>query len=132
MAAARLEEEQRAALAAETLAVLDHPEFAALWRPGSLAEVPVVGRVGGKAIAGRIDRLVVDEGRVTILDYKTNRPPPTRLEEVPELYLDQMAAYRAALALVYPGAEIRCALLWTDGPRLMEMPGALLDGRTSP
>jgi ATP-dependent helicase/nuclease subunit A len=132
MAAAKLEEEQRAALAAETLAVLEHPEFAALWGPGSLAEVSVVGRVGGKAIAGRIDRLVVEQRRVSILDYKTNRPPPTRLEEVPELYLDQMAAYREALARVYPGSEIRCALLWTDGPRFMEIPGALLDGRASP
>jgi ATP-dependent helicase/nuclease subunit A len=92
----------------------------------------VVGRVGGKAIAGRIDRLVVEQRRVSILDYKTNRPPPTRLEEVPELYLDQMAAYREALARVYPGSEIRCALLWTDGPRFMEIPGALLDGRASP
>ncbi|HEX6102566.1 MAG TPA: double-strand break repair helicase AddA [Alphaproteobacteria bacterium] len=132
MTASTLDEPVRAALAAETLAVLDHPEFAALWGPASLAEVPVVGRVGGKAIAGRIDRLVVEGTRVTILDYKTNRPPPQRPEEVAEVYLDQMAAYREALARVYPGAEIRCALLWTDGPRLMEIPGALLDGRASP
>ncbi|MDF2763655.1 MAG: helicase, UvrD [Rhodospirillales bacterium] len=132
MAAGQLGEGERAALAAETLAVLDHPDFAALWGPASLAEVPVVGRVGGKAIAGRIDRLVVERTRVTILDYKTNRPPPQRPEEVAEVYLNQMAAYREALARVYPGAEIRCALLWTDGPRLMEIPGALLDGRASP
>jgi ATP-dependent helicase/nuclease subunit A len=132
MAASQLSGDERAALAAETLAVLAHPEFAPLWGPKSLAEVSVVGRVGNKAIAGRIDRLVVEEGRVTILDYKTNRPPPQRPEEVAEIYLDQMAAYRTALAQVYPGAEIRCVLLWTDGPRLMELPAALLDGRASP
>jgi ATP-dependent helicase/nuclease subunit A len=30
-----------------------------------------------------------------------------------------MALYRAALAQIYPGREVRCALLWTEGPRLM-------------
>jgi ATP-dependent helicase/nuclease subunit A len=132
MAAGDLDEAERAALAAETLAVLDHPDFAPLWGASSLAEVSVVGRIGAKAIAGRIDRLVVEGGRVTILDYKTNRPPPARPEEVAKIYLDQMAGYRQALAEVYPGAEIRCVLLWTDGPRLMELPAALLEGGASP
>jgi ATP-dependent helicase/nuclease subunit A len=132
MAAGDLDEAERAALAAEALAVLNHPDFAPLWGAESLAEVSVVGRVGHKTIAGRIDRLVVEGSRVTILDYKTNRPPPARPEDVAQIYLDQMAAYREALGQVYRGAEIRCVLLWTDGPRLMEIPAALLDGRTSP
>ncbi|HSD35570.1 MAG TPA: double-strand break repair helicase AddA, partial [Alphaproteobacteria bacterium] len=127
MAASDLDDEARSALAAETLAVLDDAGFGPLWGPGSLAEVPVVGRIGTASIAGRIDRLLVEEGRITILDYKTNRPPPARLEDVPPAYLEQMAAYRAALALVYPGREIRCLLLWTDGPRLIEVPPARLD-----
>ncbi|HXV24541.1 MAG TPA: double-strand break repair helicase AddA [Alphaproteobacteria bacterium] len=131
LAAGDLGAEERDALAGETLAVLDHPDFAALWGPNSLAEVPVVGRIGAVSVAGRIDRLVAERARVTILDYKTNRPPPTDPASVPRAYLDQMAAYRAALSRIYPDAEIRCVLLWTDGPRLMELPGALID-RTSP
>ena len=39
----------------ETLAVLDHPDFAPLFGPGSLAEVPIVGIVGGRALSGQID-----------------------------------------------------------------------------
>ncbi len=131
LAAVDLDEAERAALAAETLAVLADPAFAALWGPRSLAEVPVVGRLGRSVIAGRIDRLVVEDGRVTILDYKTNRAAPTEPVAVPPAYLGQMAAYRAALSQIYPGFDIRCALLWTDGPRLMEIPGELLD-RASP
>ena len=46
---------------------------------------------------------------------------------MPEAYLLQLAAYRLAVALVYPGRQVRAALLWTDGPRLMEVPAALLD-----
>jgi ATP-dependent helicase/nuclease subunit A len=107
----------------ETIAVLRHPEFAPLFAPGSRAEVPVVGLIDGKALSGRIDRLVVTADEVMIVDYKTNRPPPSDVDAVAPVYLDQLAAYRAALAQIYPGKRIRTVLLWTDGPRLMEVGG---------
>jgi ATP-dependent helicase/nuclease subunit A len=107
------------AILRETLAVLTDPDFAALFAPGSAAEVAVVGLVNGRALSGQIDRLVVTATQVTIVDYKTLRPVPSEEGAIPPAYLDQLAAYRAAVAAVYPGHEIRCALLWTDGPRLM-------------
>jgi ATP-dependent helicase/nuclease subunit A len=112
----------------ETLAVMSDPEFGPIFGPGSQAEVPVVGLLGGRALAGQIDRLVVSQDAVLIVDYKTLRPPPRDEREVPAAYLDQLAAYRAAIAAVYAGREVRCALLWTEGPRLMPISGALLDG----
>ena len=39
----------------------------------------------------------------------------------------QMALYRAALAKIFPGRRIACALVWTEGPRLMRLSDALLD-----
>jgi ATP-dependent helicase/nuclease subunit A len=120
-----------AALAAETLAVLDDPAFAAAFGPGSraeaglLAELPELGP--GARINGRIDRLAVSAAEVLILDFKTNRPPPAREEEVSDLYLDQMALYRAGAARVLPGRRIVCGLLFTDGPRLLRLSDAILD-----
>jgi ATP-dependent helicase/nuclease subunit A len=116
-------------LLAETLAILAHPDFAALFAPGSAAEVPVIARLGELALAGQIDRLVVGESSVLIVDYKTLRPPPLEENDVPRAYLDQLAAYRAAVAMIYPGRAIHCALLWTEGPRLMPIGGAILDRR---
>ncbi|HLJ63682.1 MAG TPA: 3'-5' exonuclease, partial [Stellaceae bacterium] len=110
---------QQREILGETLAVLDHPEFAPLFGAGSRAEVPVVGLLGGRVLSGQIDRLVVGEGSVLILDYKTLRPPPLDEEGIPEAYLEQLAAYHAAVRSIYPGHEVRAALLWTDGPRLM-------------
>jgi ATP-dependent helicase/nuclease subunit A len=78
-------------------------------------------------INGQIDRLAVTEDAVLIADFKTNRPPPATPEETPALYLAQMALYRAALGRIYPGKRIDCALIWTDGARLMPLPAALLD-----
>ncbi|MFV3127418.1 double-strand break repair helicase AddA [Niveispirillum sp. KHB5.9] len=118
---------QQQEIGGEALRVLTDPGFALLFAPGSRAEVPLVGLVGDRALSGRIDRLCVTDDAVWIVDYKTNRPPPTDVARVPVIYLQQMSAYRAALARIYPGKAVRCVLLWTDGPFTMELPGDLLD-----
>ena len=116
-----LSDAEQQGLLAETLAVLDHPDFAPLFAPDALSEVPVTALVGGRAVAGRIDRLVVRGDEVLIVDYKTLRPVPASAAEIPPLYVAQLQAYRDAVAGVFPGKRIRCALLWTDGPKLMEV-----------
>ena len=121
----------RAQIVTETLGILDHPEFAPLFGPDSRAEVALVGHAPGlpanTIIRGQVDRLVVTEGEVLIIDYKTNRPPPSELAAVAKVYLGQMATYRALLRAVHPGKSVRCALLWTDAARLMALPDAVLD-----
>lgn len=115
----------------ETLAIVRDKRFAPLFAPGSLAEVPVVARFGdgeeGFDLAGQIDRLSILDEDLLILDYKTNRPPPTAPDEVAQSYINQLAAYRLALGKMFPGKRARGALLWTDGPRLMEIPSTLLE-----
>ncbi|MCA8932337.1 MAG: PD-(D/E)XK nuclease family protein, partial [Rhodospirillaceae bacterium] len=115
------------ALVDEALGVLAHPGLAAAFGPGSRAEVPIVGVVGGQAVAGQVDRLAVLDDRVIVLDYKTNRPPPATEGETAAAYLRQMAIYRAALRAIYPGREVACALVWTDGARVMQLSDAALD-----
>lgn len=111
----------------EVLAVLEHPEWAEVFGPGSAAEVPLSGVIGGRGVSGQIDRLLVTDAAVTILDFKSDRPPPQTAAEVANVYYRQMAAYRVALQSIYPGRPVRCALLWTDGPQLMVLDDALLD-----
>jgi len=118
----------RASLAKEILAVLRHPQFAPIFGPGSRAETPIVGLAGrNRALSGQMDRLLVTETEVLIVDYKTNRPPPKVAEDVAPLYLKQMAAYRDVIHNIYPGRKVSCALLWTDGPVLMPLSENLLD-----
>ena len=124
-------ESDRAQILTETLGILDHPDFAPLFGPGSRAEVALVGQAPGlpanMIIRGQVDRLVVTGDEVLIIDYKTNRPPPADVAAVAKVYLGQMATYRALLRAVHPGKSVRCALLWTDAARLMELPDAVLD-----
>ena len=121
-----LSEGEQAEIAAETLAVLNDPELSGLFGPGSRAEVPLVALAGGRVISARIDRLLVTGDEVVIADFKTNRPPPTRVEDVPPAYVSQMAGYRRALMDLYPGRAVRCVLIWTLGARPMAIPESLL------
>ncbi|MCJ9428316.1 double-strand break repair helicase AddA [Kordiimonas marina] len=118
---------ESASLWAEVKAILNHADFSALFAPGSRAEVPVAGIVGTRVISGQVDRLVVTEGEVLIVDYKTNRPPPDDVAAVAAAYVKQMALYARALEAVYPGRTVRALLLWTDAARLMEIPKTLMD-----
>ncbi|WP_142849042.1 double-strand break repair helicase AddA [Telmatospirillum sp. J64-1] len=122
---------EQALIATEVASILEDRTFAPIFGPGSRAEVPVVGMVGERVISGQVDRLLVSDSEVLIIDYKTNRRPPRKVEDVPELYLRQMAAYRMALACIYPGRAIRCGLLWTDGPSLMLLENHRLDDALS-
>ncbi len=123
--------EERAAMAKQVLAILDDKNFAEIFAPGSRAEVPIVGRIACAGrdpipVAGQVDRLAVTGDMVLIADYKTDRIVPNRLDAVPP-YVTQVALYRAVLARVFPGKTVRAALLFTDGPKLMEVPAAAMD-----
>ncbi|MCZ6845394.1 MAG: double-strand break repair helicase AddA [Alphaproteobacteria bacterium] len=127
-----LSDDAQERLATEALAVLEDEALSGLFSPASLAEVPISGVVSGghgreQVVSGQIDRLLIADGTVTVVDYKSNRPPPQTPADVQPVYLRQMAAYRALLADAYPGFAINCCLLWTDGPRLMALPNTLLD-----
>lgn len=124
--------DERREMIEQVSTILEREEFAKLFSPSSKAEVPISALIeperGRKlAINGQIDRLIVEDGEVLIVDYKTNRPPPQREEDVAPLYMRQMAAYRLILKKIYPDHKVRCVLFWTDAPRLMELSENLLE-----
>ncbi len=126
-----LEPKEQREIADEVAALLADPAVAGLFAPGSMAEVPVVGRVGGQAYSGWIDRLSVEEDAVRLVEFKTDRDPPAHPEGIRPQYLRQIAAYRALLAEIYPGRRIECTLVWTVGPAAMAVPDELLHSALS-
>ena len=128
---AELAAEERARLAEQVMLVLEDPRFYECYGPASRAEVPIVGRleIGGKTVpvSGQIDRLAVTQTSVLIADFKTNRPAPRRIEDVPPSYVRQLALYRAVLGKLYPDKIVRAALIWTEVPDLMELSAEALD-----
>ncbi len=115
------------AICSEVLAILENPAWSDIFGPSSRAEVPLVGMVAGQRVSGQVDRLAVLDDDILVVDYKTNRPPPRMQADVPAAYGRQMAVYRSLLREIYPGRHVRSALLWTEGPRLMELEDVWLD-----
>jgi ATP-dependent helicase/nuclease subunit A len=113
------------------LAILHDNSFAEIFAPGSRAELPIVGRflrdnAPPVHVSGQVDRIAVTADAVLIVDYKTDRRLPKNLGEVAS-YVTQLALYRAVLVRLYPGKTVRAALLFTDGPQLIEIPAAAMD-----
>ena len=118
---------ERQEMARSALAVLSDPKFAQMFDEGALAEVPLAAIVGGQVITGTVDRLLITNDHILVIDYKTTRLPPTSLNEVPLSTLRQMAAYAAALSVIYPGRTVEVAVLYTQAPQLIAIPAAMLD-----
>ena len=119
--------QEATAYADEALAVISDPRFVMAFGAASRAEAPIVGEAGGRPVRGIVDRLAVDESGVLVLDFKTDRPAPEDVADAPEAYVLQMALYREVMRKIFPEKAVRCALLWTEAPRLMELPAAAMD-----
>ena len=130
--AAAWSEAERAELAEKVLALISDQRFAPVFAEGSRAEVAIVGRLDlpdrpQALVSGQIDRLVVTENEVLIVDFKTNHAPPASATEAPPAYVRQLALYRAVLRKLYPQHAVRAALLWTETTDLMDISAPALD-----
>jgi ATP-dependent helicase/nuclease subunit A len=107
-------------IAGAALRVVDSERFAPLFGAQSMAEVEIAATIetprGSRHIVGRIDRIAVMGEAVFIADFKTGTPRATpSLQE-----LRQLALYRAAVASLYPGKNLRCAIVWTQDASTVE------------
>ncbi|MBU3028881.1 double-strand break repair helicase AddA [Paracoccus marinaquae] len=121
-----------AALLDEARQVIEAPDLAEVMDPDPAAqvlrEVALTAPLPGIGVLhGTIDRLIVADGRILAIDYKSNSEVPPRPEAIPVGILRQMAAYRAALRAIWPGRAVETAILWTATRSLMAIPDPLLD-----
>jgi ATP-dependent helicase/nuclease subunit A len=126
-----LSAKQRDEILESVFNVFSDERFKMFFEGEGQAEVSLAGRLdiksGSMLVTGQIDRLIVSDDQVTILDYKTNRHVPQTLEETPDEYITQLALYRDLVARIYKDKAITSALLWTQTPELMVIPEEVLD-----
>jgi ATP-dependent helicase/nuclease subunit A len=123
---AGVEQKTATELVAMACGIIGDPAYAELFSPEALAEAPIAAVVGQQVVAGTVDRLLVTQERVRVVDFKTGRRVPSSLETVPKHHIVQMAAYVAALETIFPDRPIEAALLYSSGPALFVLPPALL------
>jgi ATP-dependent helicase/nuclease subunit A len=114
----------------EALTTWRHPALAMLFDArrfdNAWSEIPVQYRDGVQLVYGIIDRLVVREGSVLVVDYKTHRPVDhaARAALVAQ-YREQMRQYAAGAARLWPDRRIETFLLLTAVNELVpvDIPG---------
>lgn len=113
-------------IAREALAVLGDESLAFLFGPDARAEVGFAldGTDNGAPIrlAGRMDRIVVNKTRVSVVDFKSDAAPPPDATRVPAPYRTQLGLYRLAAQKLFPDREVEAAILWTANRSLMVLP----------
>jgi ATP-dependent helicase/nuclease subunit A len=126
--------ERHAALGTRAVSILSRPALSHLFGPDSRAEVPfaVPARRDGEDIVltGRVDRLVVDDSVVTVVDYKSDASVPAKLGDVPGNYLTQLGLYALVAGQLFPGRAVSAAILWTQLESLMFLPSENLAAAT--
>lgn len=111
--------------------IFTNDQFKTLFEGEVRTEASLAGRLdiksGSMLVTGQIDRLIISDDQVTILDYKTNRHVPKHVCETPEEYITQLALYRDLVARIYKNKNIVSVLLWTQTPEMMVVPNEMLD-----
>ncbi len=120
-----LDESESGRAIRETLALMARPELAGLFEGDARTEVAIAGRVAYKGrqvdVSGRIDRLVVAAGHVTLIDFKTGRPPDDPAV-LPPGVIAQIVVYSQLVANLYSGRRISALVIWTQIGRAVSVP----------
>jgi ATP-dependent helicase/nuclease subunit A len=123
-----LEEGKRRDLVRSVLRLIEAPDLAPLFSAQARAEVALSGRIvvdgAERDVTGRIDRLFVEAGRVILCDFKTGRPPADDAP-LPEHEAAQVALYARLAAAIWPDHAITALLVWTSGPVVRRVDGAV-------
>ncbi|MBT3711557.1 MAG: hypothetical protein HOG19_19095 [Gammaproteobacteria bacterium] len=106
----------------EATDVIQNPDLGFLFSPEALSEVGISGQLSPQhteQMNGVIDRLLVRDDDVWVVDFKTNAKVPKTPSEVPVGLLRQLGAYATAIARLYPNQNVKPAILWTKTAQLM-------------
>jgi len=107
--------------------VLEMPGWEHLFSDKALAEAPIAAVVNDNVVSGVVDRLLVEEDRILVVDYKTARAVPDTEKAVPLAYKRQMASYAFALQKIFPDRQVSAALLYSHAPKLMLLSDAAIE-----
>ena len=91
----------------------------------AMNEVPVQYLENGRTVYGIIDRVIIRDDTVLVIDYKTHRSKDSvRLNALAKDYAGQMQLYGQAAAWLWPPHSISTRLLFTHSATLVTVDGS--------
>lgn len=97
----------------EATNVIANEEFRFIFSQSSKGEVSFLR----DSKEGRIDRLIVDDDKIIIVDFKTGFPSQT----IPRQYIEQMQFYKSSISKIYQNKAISTYILWTKTLHLQKV-----------
>ncbi len=101
---------------AEALSVIQqHPDlFQLSAEQQGYNEQPILYRHEGQQVYGIIDRLIISDHSILVIDYKTHSiTQPQEAHAIAPEYNAQLRAYATGIAKIWPGRSVRTELLFT-------------------
>ncbi|HHB82410.1 MAG TPA: hypothetical protein ENK61_02950 [Devosia sp.] len=119
----------------KALSILSGPDAKLLFGKNSRAELPIFvygeNDLNPIQIIGRVDRTIVSNDEVLLVDFKSNATPPASELHVSGPYLTQMGLYLRCGQKLFPEHKVSTALYWTSTQNLMMLSNELLLNTTS-
>ena len=103
----------------QAAALVSNKQLSTIFRPtGSIKtynEMPLLYTIGKNTVYGSIDRLIVHDDHVLLIDYKTHQnATPQNLAILAQPYQQQIHRYRDGAQRLWPKHKIKTGLLFTE------------------
>ncbi len=111
----------------EACAVVDHPHlhdlFDATSDQGARNEISLLYRDKQQDVYGVVDRLIIRENEIVLIDYKTNaRATLENMQQLAQDFFPQIRQYGVGAQQLWPRKKIRLLLLFTACRGILEVP----------
>lgn len=111
----------------EACGVVDNAALHEFFDPGfyqqARNEVPILYRDGKRDVYGVIDRLVILETEIVLIDYKTHAvAAPDNIGQLAQNFYEQMRSYGTGASRLWPRKKLRLLLIFTACGGFVEIP----------
>jgi ATP-dependent helicase/nuclease subunit A len=108
----------------EACRTVNNREFDLIFKPSAcrkaLNELPVMYQHNRSSVYGVIDRLIIYDDSILLIDYKTHQVEVgAELDKLADTFKNQIALYCTGVAKLWPGKKIKSGLLFTHSARLI-------------
>ena len=103
----------------EAQALIQHADLKTVFQPAAETkiynELAIQYRLGEQMVYGIIDRLLVTDKDILLIDYKTHQQASKdNIEKLAEGYKEQMQLYADGIKQIWPDKNLQTALLFTS------------------
>lgn len=115
-----LSQEDKDLIKQKVFNILNNEEYKSFFGKNSKSEVDIIGNINGKNVPKRIDRLVINDDKIIIIDYK-NTIHDYDIKTLPIEYKQQLNDYKTLIEKIYTNKKVECYILLTSFIKLIKV-----------